>query len=217
MKKSNILAHRGYWTDPKNKNTLSALRAALEAGFGIETDIRDALGQLIISHDPPKSEDAVKLESFLNLVLATNSAGRIALNIKADGLCAELKSLLMQKFQETKEFYAFDMSVPDSLLYKKSNFPFYARVSEFETDLTLSFEAEGVWVDNFSGNFEQIEFSKKILRMGRRVAFVSPELHQRSYAVVWDKIKHEGLHLEPCFELCTDFPCEAWEFFSGEK
>ena len=86
MKKSNILAHRGYWRDPKNRNALSALRAALEAGFGIETDIRDALGELVISHDPPRSKDAVKFECFLDLVLATKSAGRIALNIKADGL-----------------------------------------------------------------------------------------------------------------------------------
>ena len=70
--------------DPKNRNALSALRAAL--GFGIETDIRDALGELVISHDPPRSKDAVKFECFLDLVLATKSAGRIALNIKADGL-----------------------------------------------------------------------------------------------------------------------------------
>ena len=45
-------AHRGLWNDRRPENSLSAFRAAAEAGFGIELDVhltRD--GQLIVHHD----------------------------------------------------------------------------------------------------------------------------------------------------------------------
>ena len=53
MKKSNILAHRGLWFCEEEKNSSNALFKALDLGFGIETDVRDLCGELIISHDPP--------------------------------------------------------------------------------------------------------------------------------------------------------------------
>ena len=48
-----ILAHRGFWADEEEKNTLSAFGKAFDSGFGIETDIRDRNGELVISHNPP--------------------------------------------------------------------------------------------------------------------------------------------------------------------
>ena len=107
------------------------------------------------------------------------------------------------------------MSVPDSLLYQKINFPYYSRVSEYETDLNLISTAEGVWVDNFSGNFEQIEFSKKILRMGKRVAFVSPELHQRSYDVV-EKSSMQGFTRTPASNYVQIFHVRHGNFLVGK-
>ena len=48
-----LIAHRGFWLDPKEKNTEIAFSRALSHGFGIETDFRDLNGQLVISHDIP--------------------------------------------------------------------------------------------------------------------------------------------------------------------
>ena len=46
-----ILAHRGYWNNEAEKNTLLALKAALEKGYGFESDVRDYLGRLVVSHN----------------------------------------------------------------------------------------------------------------------------------------------------------------------
>ena len=59
-----ILAHRGRWRSPSEKNSEGAFRAALSAGYGIETDIRDFDGRLVISHDPARA-DAMDLDLSL--------------------------------------------------------------------------------------------------------------------------------------------------------
>ena len=152
MKKTNILAHRGYWEHISEKNTYTALRSALKRGYGIETDVRDLGGKLVISHDPPLSNDLVTFDDFISAVLETKSIGRIALNIKADGLNEKIHRRLEEKLDDISKFFAFDMSLPDTLLYKKNSFPFYIRVSEYETCLYLVPDAIGVWVDNFTGS-----------------------------------------------------------------
>lgn len=45
-----IIAHRGLWKHPAERNTLTAFENAFKTGFGIETDIRDCLGKIVISH-----------------------------------------------------------------------------------------------------------------------------------------------------------------------
>ena len=46
-----ILSHRGYWNDKIEKNSLLALKTALEKGYGFESDVRDYMGNLVISHN----------------------------------------------------------------------------------------------------------------------------------------------------------------------
>ncbi|EAH9987818.1 hypothetical protein E0F82_07000 [Campylobacter upsaliensis] len=47
-----ILAHRGFWREKNEQNTLASLAKAFEMGFGIETDLRDGGGgNLLLSHD----------------------------------------------------------------------------------------------------------------------------------------------------------------------
>ena len=60
----------------------------MDNNFGIETDLRDICGEVIISHDMPKGYE-MSFEEVLRLL-----AGRdlpIALNIKADGQADEIK------------------------------------------------------------------------------------------------------------------------------
>ncbi len=46
-------AHRGLWNEKRPENTLSAFRSALEAGYGMEMDIRlSSDGVPVILHDP---------------------------------------------------------------------------------------------------------------------------------------------------------------------
>lgn len=45
-----LLAHRGYWSNGIPGNSPEALKRALECGYGIESDVRDYDGTLVISH-----------------------------------------------------------------------------------------------------------------------------------------------------------------------
>ena len=54
MKRFNILAHRGIFFNKNIENSEEALCTALSNRFGIETDLRDFGGKIVISHDPPR-------------------------------------------------------------------------------------------------------------------------------------------------------------------
>lgn len=212
MRRKNILAHRGCWDKVENKNSFKALKSALVAGFGVETDFRDCNGVIVVSHDPPKG-DILAAQSFFELYVALGSSGRIGLNIKADGLQKPLLEMLVKTGLQLENCYAFDMSVPDGLGYIANDFPTYSRLSEYETEPSLLNLSVGAWVDSFTGNFAQVAEAQKILAAGNRACIVSPELHQRDHRPLWSEIAAAGLHKNPLFELCTDFPQAAHDFF----
>jgi glycerophosphoryl diester phosphodiesterase len=210
VKRGNILAHRGLWTDPADKNSRDALVAALDLGFGVETDFRDSEGMLWISHDPVIGDGAVRAARFLEDCVGANLNGRLALNIKADGLQYMISDAIEAARVPVERLFAFDMSVPDALGYIRRGFPVYSRASEYESDQSFADVAQGVWVDNFTGRFPQVQKALELLECGHRVAIVSPELHGRPHEALWQEILGSGLHLHPDFELCTDFPNEAY-------
>ena len=94
MLRANILAHRGLWELPLEANSLESIDRALKGGFGIETDIRDLDGKLVISHDPPSAGDAFDLKTLLELYRKSKASSRVALNIKSDGLCPLIQQKL---------------------------------------------------------------------------------------------------------------------------
>ena len=80
MSNIEILAHRGCWGNEEEKNTLNAFKKAFELGFGVETDLRDICGKIVISHDMPKGNEL----SFEDLLIEMNGRNLpLALNIKA--------------------------------------------------------------------------------------------------------------------------------------
>jgi len=113
-----ILAHRGLWQSPAEKNSRAALRRALEDGFGVETDIRDRAGQLVISHDPPQAEVPTVAE-FFEAYAEMGAPGILALNIKADGLQQLLADALAlgrfwrRVFRPGKEIQQADVHAAD--------------------------------------------------------------------------------------------------------
>lgn len=209
-----LIAHRGLWFAPQEKNSVGAFEAALSDGFGIETDVRDLGSQLVISHDIPNPK-CQTLESFLELYQRSGANTTLAINIKSDGLAQELKTWL-DKFSVTN-YFVFDMSVPDSLHYAKLGMTLFARRSEYEPESTQLQLAQGVWLDGFHGEWFSSHDWAKYLSAGQGVAIVSPELHKRPHLRFWNdlltwlKSDQATLANASRLMLCTDFPREFRE------
>lgn len=208
-----ILSHRGYWKGPAEKNSAVAFRRSFELGFGTETDIRDACGTLVISHDPPASVDAqLSAEQFFELFCEYDRSLPLALNIKSDGLAAMLLELL-RRF-EIRNYFVFDMSVPDALGYLRHGVRAFTRQSELELQPSFYDKAAGVWMDAFYGDWIDHQAVQSHLSAGKDVCIVSPDLHKRPHEAVWRQYAGMESARAPGVMLCTDFPEEARRAFA---
>lgn len=206
-----FLAHRGLWKQGLKANSLDAFKKALQSGFGIEIDIRDSLGRLVISHDLPDS-GSITFREFLALYRQIGKYLPLAINIKADGL----KDLLGELLDEFKlnNYFVFDMSVPDARHYFKNGFRTFTRESEFEKTPSFYEQAHGVWLDELSQRWIDSETIKRHLDCGKEVCIVSPELHGREFKAAWGDYKQLLKDYDSDkLMLCTDYPEEAKEFF----
>ncbi len=214
-----LLAHRGWWFAPTEKNTRMALERALAAGYGVETDIRDCDGELVIAHDMPRRhadpEMQLTFADFLELYTRFKGRPTLALNIKADGMVAPLRAALSA--HGISSYFVFDMSVPDTLAYLSAGIPVYTRRSEFETGSILDEHAPGVWLDAFETPFVPPEMIAERLAADKTVAIVSPELHRKPHLEAWHSWRalYRALPEErrARLQLCTDFPSDAADFF----
>lgn len=206
-----FLAHRGYWLSLEEKNRRSALERAWDNSFGLEIDVRDAGGRLVISHDVPCG-DEVAFDDFLTVYHQRANGSWMALNIKSDGLVLLLKQALVR--YQVSNFFVFDMSTPELLNYEREGFPIAVRMSEFEREPLLTKTSTYIWLDSFEERWFDESVLFRLLEMGKTVAVVSPELHCRDHWHDWKFLKNKGLHNHPRMMLCTDFPLEARRFFS---
>lgn len=202
-----ILSHRGFWLQPEEKNTWPAFERTLASGFGTETDVRDRLGDLVISHDPAGAH-ARAWQDLIDLFAGTGLP--LAVNVKADGLSAPLSRAFEGR---NIDWFAFDMSGPETVRYAAAGLPFFTRHSDVEPDPLLYGAAEGVWLDAFWSDWFGVDVIDAHLAAGKRVCVVSPELHGRPWMDQWAKIG--GLSDRAGLMLCTDRPIEAAEFFNG--
>ncbi|OQS38637.1 hypothetical protein [Chromobacterium haemolyticum] len=208
-----LLAHRGLWTQSKEKNSLQALSASFDLGIGIETDVRDCNGTLVISHDAPLADKVFSLEALLLAYIESSTRPMLALNIKADGLQAQLLEML-EKYS-IDNYFVFDMSVPDTLGYQHLSMPFAARISEYEPSNVLAKTAGWIWLDAFLNEWYDPAIIQHWLDQGKKVAVVSSELHRRPHLALWQSLKF--LHDHPGLYLCTDLVAQATEFFDANK
>ncbi len=204
-----IISHRGYWKKAEEKNTAIAMERSFSMGFGTETDIRDYKGELVISHDIA-DESAMPLRQFLDIYSKHDKNLYLALNVKADGLQGKLKILLEE--HDIKNYFVFDMSVPDGLGYLKQNLNTFTRQSEYEKEPSFYDQAYGVWLDCFNGDWIDHQIIAKHLSNQKMVCVVSPDLHKREYLAAWEK--YRPICRENNFILCTDYPEEAKNFFN---
>ena len=199
-----ILAHRGWWLKEDEKNTKTAFIRAFENGFGIETDLRDVCGKIVISHNMPKG-DEISFEEVLQILDGRNLP--LALNIKADGQADEIKRLLA-KYNHTN-YFCFDTSIPEMVYQHKVGLKVFTGISDIVPNPIMFQEAEGVWLDCFNSDWFGAEEILAIQKQGKKVCVVSPDLHKREFKQIWVKYKNiENLM------VCTDYPQDAKEFFN---
>lgn len=204
MLTSSVIAHRGLWTTAQLKpNSSEALAAAVDAGFGVETDVRDQLGSLVISHDPPDGAHQ-GIETLLDIY--RRSTAPLAVNIKSDGLGDALGAAFAGA---TFPWFAFDMSVPEMVRYAAAGIPFYTRHSDVESDPLLYGAAGGVWLDAFHGQWFDLDVVRAHLERGKNVVIVSPELHGRDARALADLVNSSDLSDHGSLYVCTDRP-DIW-------
>lgn len=203
-----IIAHRGLCLAGEIPNSRESLIAALREGFGIETDIRDHCGELIISHDPYVEGDIFLLSDLLEHYKILGASTKLALNIKSSGLGSRLLDLVNKL--DIQNYFVFDMALPDSVYYTKIGLNVYERVSEIESPALEKLTPTGLWVDQFWSNWYPLGSQDSY--KGRPRCVVSPELHKRdNYLTYWDKLKPHSN--DPALSICTDYPFEARNFF----
>lgn len=204
-----ILAHRGLWSSEEEKNSIECLRKAIEQGYGIETDIRDFKGKLVISHDVA-SENCPLLEDLFRIYQSIGSDVCLALNIKADGLQERLKGLL--DAYQIQNYFLFDMSIPEFVVNKKYGLTCFTRNSDIERECVLYDYADGVWMDSFYDvAWLRTEMIDKHLKNGKRIGIISSEIHGYEKNEMWRMLKSASL--DDSVMLCTDCPKEAKEYF----
>lgn len=202
----NILSHRGYWKTAAEKNQPVAFTRSFELGFGTETDVRDRNGVLVISHDMPSGSE-ITLDAFLEMF--GDSRIPLAMNIKADGLAAVLHAAMSAR--EVKDWFVFDMAVPDMRSYLAAGVPVFTRMSEVEKDPVWLEQSAGIWLDAFHGTWYDRSLIETMLSQGKQVCVVSAELHGRDSQQQWDMLRPLRGHKN--LLLCTDHPEQARTFF----
>ncbi len=208
-----ILSHRGFWLEAGEKNNEAAFIRSFINGFGLETDLRDQHGELVIAHDLPQGE-CMSFDRFAKLYAEhAAKAYPLALNIKADGLQQLLKAALDK--HRIDNYFVFDMSAPDTLVCLNAGLQVFTRQSEIEPEPICYAQACGVWIDCFYQEWMDAEDITGHLQAGKQVCLVSPELHRRPHEDFWQFLKTNGLHEAEQLMLCTDFPQAAKDFLHG--
>ncbi len=206
-----FLSHRGQWDDLSDQNSLAALTRSFRNGFGIETDVRDRNGALVISHDLPTGGE-VAFDDVLH-AQCEHRAGPLAINIKADGL-QQLIATALAKF-DNSNYFVFDMAIPDALTYHRAGMRFFTRQSEYEREPVLYAEASGVWLDCFLTEWFDDQTIAGHLAAGKNVCIVSPELHGRDHRPAWDAWATWNSLRSDDVMICTDHPTECAEVFAA--
>ena len=193
-----ILAHRGFWSESKGlpqleKNSIQSFQRAQKFGFGIETDIRDFNGRVVVAHDPVTGGG-----NLIDVKILRTFELAVALNIKADGLLD-----ILNPSDLPSSYFFFDGSIPEMQRYKSKGFKSATRVSDLETESEIS----GIfWVDYF-GDPSWLDRYLETINPANEYVFVSPELHGDPHYAFWNNVR-PILQNNPNVKICTDYPLD---------
>lgn len=205
-----ILAHRGKWNKASEKNSLDAFLNAFNSCYGIETDFRDYCGKLVISHDVA-DQYSLEVETLFEVYAEKNINSWLAINIKADGIQGLLSNSI-KKFN-LKNYFLFDMSIPEMVSYNKAGLNFFTRQSDLEKEPVLYDQCMGIWLDEWNKNWINYEILDWHLMNGKMIGIISPEIHERDNVQLWTMLKK--YNAEDKVLLCTDLPQQAEEYFKA--
>jgi len=183
-----LIAHRGLWEERACRNSRESFLRAWAAGYGVETDVRDLAGSLVISHDMPRGGEQ-PFEQFLDDYVAAGRVGTLALNIKSDGLAGSVQEACMARGIDT--YFCFDMSIPDARAYLQRGMPVFGRLSELESPSAFTRSCAGIWLDAFDSCWFDGQVLRSLRAEGRDVCVVSPELHGRVPKQLWNMLRAE--------------------------
>src|SRR5262249_46161083 len=139
-----------------------------------------------VSHDPPSAK-ALPADELFRLHQRIAADVPLALNIKSDGLQA-LVGACLQKFG-VRDYFLFDMAVPDAVGYLRKGMQVFTRHSELEREPAYYMRACGVWMDAFDEDWITASAVTAHLDAGKRVCVVSPELHGRDRLRLWQRMR----------------------------
>lgn len=199
----NLISHRGYWLAKKEQNSLTSIKRSFKNNIGIEIDVRLYKNKIYVSHDHSKPK------LFLSEVFAIAPKNLfIAINIKEDGLSEILKKNI--KKYKIKNYFCFDMSVPEMLKFKKKKINIAERMSDYEKKII--FNSKNIWIDIIKSQWYDFLFLKKILKQNKKIFIVSNELHSKKILNQWKIIKKIS-NYKNVF-LCTDKINKSKKFFN---
>ena len=155
-------------------NTVAELKA-LPTEFGVELDLRDSSGELILQHDP-----FIEGEKFSDYI-AHYQHGTMILNIKSERI--EHKVLELVQKHNITDYFFLDSSIP--MIYLLSNMGErksavrFSEIESIETALLMADKVNWVWVDCFNRLPISQESYQRLKQAGLKLCLVSPELQGR--------------------------------------
>jgi len=221
-----IFAHRGNLRgrSPDDENSLAALRVAVAHGFDVEFDVNlsSDRNHLVLAHDERRWEPHLEVEPFLS---SRSGSECHALNVKHVCTLLSLIDLLAPESVRARFFlFDFELLVTDlpacrymmramqerglDVAYRLSDRePF---LEEYLGDDTV----RRIWLDELDGEWVGGSDLARLREAGKRVVYVSPELHGRrdldGLRRRWEQLAAWGVH-----GICTDFPLEARRVVGG--
>ncbi|MDR2123607.1 MAG: hypothetical protein LBP38_01295 [Desulfovibrio sp.] len=207
-----LLAHRGCTDGAAQENSRAAFRRCFDAGFGAETDLRDAAGEIVVAHDMPQGGEPA-FEEVLQIMDGRNLP--LALNIKADGL-GEILGKLLARYGHTN-YFTFDMSVPEMLRQIRGGLQVFTGLSDIAAAPVMLAESAGIWLDCFHSDWYEGAVIDDLLAGGKKLCIVSAELHGRSAHAQWERIKCCANLKSPNLMLCTNMPEKGELYFNGRN
>ncbi len=165
-----FISHRINYLDENSVNKLNEWD-------GIEFDIRDSNGKIIVQHDPFKEGQI--FEEFIKF--CPNNKFYIV-NVKSEGI--ELEAIRILEEHHIYNFFLLDCSIPMIVkLGKMGEKRIAARLSEYESIkniIALSSFISWVWIDVFTCLPLTEKIEKTIHDMNLKICLVSPELQNQN-------------------------------------
>jgi hypothetical protein len=197
-------------------NTIEEART-IPNDMGVEVDVRDHAGELIITHDPldQQSTSIVKLKEYLREL---NPSVALILNLKTEGIEAKCIEI-MQQYPDRLWFF-LDMAMPVLVrfAFRTSSVGMQnygsqnlcVRFSEYEAlEYALGFtgKAQWVWIDCFHRLPLTLEIYERLNGAGFKICLVSPELQGHPVEMIRSfREQLKGMQIDA---VCTKRP-DLW-------